>query len=246
MLWACLDDSAIHLRPKRTLYRYALGGAVASLAVWQELLPIWRSRLSAPGNPTKLSWFHFKEWQRAFLGHAKEGDLFYGWTQRQLKPLLTDLADIISKREIHYLCASVPVVKKGHIVRDSYKEAVELVIKRAQKIPEWLSQTDKVSFLLSTHSELPNIRIHDFFEILKRGHPGMAECVFGDPRSKEALQVADLIVYHTARSRRMRMSYGPQLLKPFMTEVMEHLNRHPPHHHMIEWHVADNLEANQY
>jgi hypothetical protein len=243
MLWAQLDDSAIHDLKTGRLRRYALGGGVATHETWLELKSVWNARLWDSGNPNKIEWFHYTEWKRARLGKAREGQPFYGWPRAQLEQLLTDLARVISKREVHYLCASVRAVASKRAVRDSYLEVVKHVITRAEQIPRWMSQEDQISFRLSDHAEVGGIRIQRFFDLLKKIHPLTEACIIGDPRSDVPLQIADLIVNHMARSRNMRASFGPKFLMPFMTEVMQLLKREPPFHHMIEWHKDDDLES---
>jgi hypothetical protein len=94
MLWAALDDSAIHARGSAELHRYALGGGVATTEIWKQIKLLWRARLTDPGNPSNVEWFHYKEWKRAFLGHAKPGGQFLvagsGTHRRQNRPPIPD------------------------------------------------------------------------------------------------------------------------------------------------------------
>jgi hypothetical protein len=244
MLWAHLDDSAIQDEGSSgRLRRYALGGGIATFEVWQEMKPAWEARLRDPTNPTPVAWFHYREWKRAYLGHAKEGEPFYGWSERKLKQLLVDLAGIINKRKVDYICASVRAVTSKRVVRDSYKEVVQHVITRAEQILRWVDEGETISFMFSEHAELAGIRIQKFFSFLQTIHPATKYCVIGDPRRDVPLQVADLIVNHMARSRNMRVCFGPKLLMPFMTDVMALLKHEPPFHHMVEWHKDDDLRG---
>jgi hypothetical protein len=112
MLWAYLDDSGLRAKGGKNgpLVRYALGGGgVATADVWDALVSEWRTRLNDPSNPSKVDWFHYTDWKSAYLGHAKRGDQFYGWSQRQLLDLLTDLTKMISKKKVDY---RMPVITK--------------------------------------------------------------------------------------------------------------------------------------
>lgn len=240
MLWACVDDSGV--RVNGVLRRYALGGGVAQANVWAAIRPLWQARLEDPSNPSKVAWFHYREWKRAYLGHAKPEQPFFGWSQPQLIALLSDLTRLISKHEINYLCGSVQTVQSRRAVRDSYKKVTEYVLLRSGQIADRSYDIpDKISFLFSMQAELPGIRIQNFFSKLKRIHPEYGECVIRDPRDDQALQVADLIVNEMATSRYMRASFGPEFRMPFITNMMQLLRQEPPYHAMIEYHPDDDL-----
>lgn len=244
MLWAYLDDSAVRFKGNNgPPNRYALGGGIAQCDVWQEVTTHWQARLQDSGNPSKVEWFHYKDWKRAYYGCAKEGESFYGWTQSQLEQLITDLTRIISKRQVDYLCASIRAVASKRVVRDSYAAVTTDVINRAEQIADRVHRPDKISFMFSMHAELSGIRIQKYFEMLKRIHPLTAYCVIGDSRKEPALQAADLIVNEMATSRFVRASYGHEFHMPFMARVMQVLKQEPPFHHMIELHKDDDLEA---
>jgi hypothetical protein len=243
MLWAYLDDSAVRFDGNiGAPNRYALGGGIAQVDVWLQVRRLWEARLQDAGNPSKVEWFHYKDWKRAHFGHAKKGQPFHGWTQIQLEQLLTDLTRIISKAQIDYLCASVRAVKSKRVVRDSYAAVTMDVINRAEQIADRVHQPDNISFMFSMHAELSGIRIQKYFEFLKRAHPLADSCVIRDPREEPALQIADLIVNEMATSRWLRASYGPAFHMPFMSRVMQMLKQEPPYHHMIELHKDDDYE----
>lgn len=244
MLLAYLDDSAVHFEGNSGFHnRVALGGGVAQLEVWQEIAPLWQARLqNDPRNPSKVEWFHYKDWKRAYLGHAKQKHQFYGWGQPELEKLLLDLTQIVAARQVDYLCASVPAVKSKRVVRDSYLAVTTDVINRAEQIADRVHQTDTISLMFSMHSELAGIRIQKYFAFLKKGGHRVGYCVIGDPRDEPALQAADLIVNEMATSRFLRASFGPKLYMPFQTRVMEMLRQQPPWHHMIELHKNDDYK----
>jgi hypothetical protein len=244
MLWAYLDDSGLRAKGGKNgpLVRYALGGGVATVDVWDALIPEWRSRLNDPSNPSKVEWFHYTEWKSAYLGHAKRGDQFYGWSQRQLLDLLTDLTKMISKKKVDYFCASVPAVQSKRQVRDSYKEVATQVINRADEIANRIHPSEQISFRFSKHPELAGVRIDEYFSKLKILSNRRADCLTGDPRAEAALQVADLVVNEMASSRFMRLSWGPRFRMPVITKMMQLLKQEPPYHHMIELHLHDEKD----
>jgi len=244
VLWAYLDDSGLRAKGQKNgpLVRYALGGGVATVEVWDVLKPQWQARLHDPSNPSKIEWFHYTEWKGAYLGHAKQGDLFYGWNKSQLVALLSDLTRIISKKKVDYFCASVPVVQSKRQVRDSYKEVITQVINRADELADRVNPSEQISFMLSMHAELAGIRIQEYFERLRVLSNRRAYCFIGDPRVEPALQAADLIANEMASSRFMRLSWGPKFRMPVITKMMQLLKQEPPFHHMIEYHLHDEKD----
>lgn len=245
MLWAYLDDSAVAGFNQNRPRRYALGGGIAQKKVWAEIRCRWQARLRHSGNPSKINWFHYKDWKRAYLGHSKTGQSFYGWSRPQLEILLGDLTEIISERKVDYLCASVLAVGSRRPQRDSYKCAVEYILTRSEQIRRWVRQPDQFSFMFSRHTELSSTRIQRYFEMLRRAHPFLQYCVVTDPRLEPLLQVADLIVNEMATSRFIRASFGPQFILPVMTRMMQLLKREPPFHHMVEFHPNDDWGERQ-
>lgn len=242
MLWAYLDDSAVRFRGNNgTPDRFALGGGIARASIWQELRELWQHRMLHPGNPSQVEWFHYKEWKRAHMGYAKEGQSFYGWSQSQLEQLLADLTEIISERQIEYICASIRAVESEHVVKDSYAAVTKYVLDRAQLIVDRVSKTDSISFVFSAHPEFPDVRIQNYFGQLKKNHWRTDECNVANPRAEIALQAADLIVNEMATSRFIRASFGPEFLMPFDSRMMRLLRKEPPFHLMIEYHKDDNL-----
>ena len=236
MLMAYLDESGVH--DKKTLRRYAFGGAVAQCDVWQELREAWCRRLNSAG----IKWFHYKEWKSALQSPAKKSSQYFGWSNQQLIGFMNDLASIISRKEIHYLCTSVRKVQSKRAVRASYESAVkELMIKIDQKLRQ-IGEPDQISFMSSTHAELAGIHIQNLFEKLKTIHPSHGYWLIGEPREEPGLQIADLIVYQMARSRNIRGSYGTTFKMPELTRIMQLLRQEPPFHHMVEDHQNDDFK----
>jgi hypothetical protein len=239
MLWAYLDSSAASIQP----HRYIVGGGVATCETWQKIKVLWDERLQSMRNPTPIARFDHQQFKQACTGAAKEGDPFYGWDLTQLNLLLKDLATIICVHEVHYLCASVPVVSDKELVRTSYMEAIETILKRSEKISGLIDLPEKISLMFSMRSELPETHIQKLFQTLQKNHPSMEYCVIANADREIPLQAAGLIVSEMSQSRKVRQGVDSKTRAPFMTDIMSCLTKQPPFHQMIEWHVSDDFKA---
>lgn len=195
------DESGIHDAAKVM----ALGGWVASIETWESFQDQWASVLKSAG----ASVFRFSDLDN---NHGE----FKGWSPWRKRNLMEDLFKILRRHDLQGVCAAIVMPEYKEVVSGSgtvlekrhspyiicQEFCMEVICKQ---IPE------KVLYIFEEQRDFRSFAVSNFWDTKDRfpeWSPKMSGIVFRPKKEFAGLQVADLLVYETAKSLHNRL-YDP-------------------------------------
>ena len=185
-LWGYFDEAGHPSDPNA--HTFVLAGWIADEAQWTTLEAEWFAILNreAVRDDYGVTWFHWKDWK-----HGK--DAFAGWGRERRAALLGELNACV-QRNVRAAIGAWRQFDPGESrrkVRDVYRQAHVYVILSSVNYRQTAEQP--IRFVFAHHPEINPTQQHNYLRDIYSRYDQIGDLVLADPRSKPALQAADLI-----------------------------------------------------